>query len=422
MDILIKKAQIVDPHASLNGKQMDILISKGKIAQIGHNLQADKARVILAEGLHVSPGWLDLGVQTGDPGLEHRENLQTVTRAAAAGGFTAIACFPNTFPVTDSKSGIYYLQQNSRDLMVDCLPLGAVSDGCEGKDISELIDMYQAGAYAFTDGNKPIQHAGLMLRALMYVRAFDGLVINHPHDNTLAGNGQMHEGIISTSLGLRGIPSIAEEIMVQRDIELAAYSDSKVHISNISTADSVKKIKKAKADGLKITASVAAINLLLDDSALFEFDSNLKVLPPLRSSADLSALKKGLKEGTIDMITSNHVPLEEEVKKLEFPYAKFGAIGLETAFSVAWSALKGKFTLDELIQKLSIAPRKLLNLPAIKIEVGETANLSLFLPDVEWEVAEKDIFSRSGNTPFVGKKLQGRVLGIINGQKVEIGA
>lgn len=417
MDILIKKARIVDPNSSLNGKQTDIYISKGKIEKTGRNLDAGKAKVIDVKGLHVSPGWLDIGVQTGDPGLEHREDLNTVTKAATAGGFTAIACYPNTLPVMDSKSGIYYLQQNSRDLIVDCLPIGAVSEGCEGKDITEMIDMQRAGAYAFSDGKKSIQHAGLLLRALLYVKAFDGLVMNHPHDKTLAAGGQINEGEVSTSLGMRGIPAIAEDIIVQRDIELTAYADSRLHISNISTATAVEKIRKAKSLGVKITASVAAINLLLEDRALSDFDSNLKVLPPLRSQKDIVALKKGLKDGTIDFICSNHIPLEEEAKKLEFPYAEFGAIGLETAFSVAYTALKDDLSLEEIITKFSTNSRTILNLPSLKIEAEEPVNMTLFLPEQEWEVSGKNIFSRSRNTPFIGTKLHGRVLGIINGKK-----
>jgi dihydroorotase len=420
MDILIKKACIVDPNSKLNGKQTDIYISKGKIEQTGRNLEAGRAKVIDIKGLHVSPGWLDIGVQTGDPGLEHREDIKTVTKAAAAGGFTAIACYPNTLPVMDSKSGIFYLQQNSKGMVVDCLPIGAMSEGCEGKDITEMIDMQKAGACAFSDGKKSIQHAGLLLRALMYVKAFDGLVMNHPHDKTLAGNGQINEGQVSTMLGMRGIPSIAEDIIVQRDIELAAYAESRLHISNISTASAVTKIRKAKTLGIKVTASVAAINLLLDDTALSDFDSNLKVLPPLRSKEDITALKVGLKDGTIDFITSNHVPLEEEVKKLEFPYAEFGSIGLETAFSVAYTALKDELSLVEIIAKFSTAPRAILNVTSAKIEKEELANMTLFLPEMEWEVSATNIFSRSRNTPFIGTKLQGKVLGIINGKKSDL--
>ncbi len=417
MDLLIKNATIVDPGTSLNGKQKDVLISGGKIAQIGKDIASPKAKQISIEGLHISPGWLDVGVQTGDPGLEHREDLTTVTNAAAAGGFTGIACYPNTVPVTDSKSGILYLKQNSRDLAVDCYPIGALSEGCEGKDIAELFDMHQAGACAFSDGKRSVQHAGLMLRGLLYVKAFDGLVINHPHDKTLAANGQMHEGYVSTTLGLQGISGLTEEIMVQRDIELAEYAQSKVHIANISTALSVEKIKKAKAKGIQVTASVPALNLLFEDGVLSGFDSNFKVLPPLRSKNDIKALKKGLKDGTIDFITSNHVPLEEEAKKLEFPYATFGAIGLETAFAVANTALGETFSLEDLVEKLSIRPRKILGLPMVKIAEGTLANLSLFVPDTPWTVTKEDIRSRSENTPLIGQELKGKVIGIINGRK-----
>lgn len=417
MDLLIRNVTIVDPGTSLNGKRRDILISRGKIAQIGRKIDSSGAKEISLKGLHVSPGWLDIGVHTGDPGLEHREDLVTVTNAAAVGGYTGIACYPNTDPVSDTKSGILYLKQNSQGLPVDCFPIGALSEGCNGKDITELYDMSKAGALAFSDGNKSVQHAGLMLRGLLYVKAFDGLVINHPHDETLAANGQMHEGYVSTTLGLRGISALTEAIMVQRDIELAEYTQSKVHVDNISSAQSVEKIRKAKSSGIKVTASVPALNLLYDDSVMTEFDSNFKVLPPLRSRNDIEALKNGLKDGTIDTISSNHVPLEEEAKKLEFPYAEFGAIGLETAFGVAYTALKETLSLAEIVEKFSVNPRKILNLPQLKLEDGAIANLTLFVPGTNWTVKKEDFQSRSENTPMPGRELEARVIGIINGKK-----
>lgn len=420
MEMLIKKARVIDPGSELNGEIKDILIAEGKIQKIGENLDDKNVRIIDIEGMHVSPGWLDVGVQTGDPGLEHREDLRTVTKAAAAGGFTAVACYPNTNPVMDSKSGVYYLQQNSKGLKVECLPIGAVSEACEGKDITEMIDMHHAGALVFSDGKKSIQHAGLMLRALLYTKAFGGLVMNHPHNKTLSANGQMNEGTTSTMLGLRGIPAISEELMVQRDIELSAYADSQVHITNISTKGAVEKIRAAKAKGIKVSCSVAVINLLLDETALVKFDSNLKVSPPLRREEDVEALKEGLKDGTIDFISSNHVPLEEEVKKLEFAYAEFGAIGLETAFSVAYSALKDVLSLEELIAKFSLDSRRLMGLESISIKEGAIANLSLFIPETSWTVTDKDIHSRSKNSPYVGMELSGRVVGMINGENFEI--
>lgn len=418
MDMLIKKARIIDANSSFNGKQVDILISKGKIAQIAKIISQKVVQVIEQEDLYVSVGWMDVGVQTGDPGYEHREDLKSVTTAAAAGGYTSIACYPNTNPVMDSKSGVLYLQNNSRDLLVDCWPIAAVSEGCGGQDITEMMDMQQVGAIAFSDGKKAIQHAGLMKRALLYVKAFDGLIMNRSHDLSLSGEGQINEGSVSLSMGLSGIPRLAEKLMVQRDIELLDYTQSRLHISNISTADSVEVVRRAKAKGLQVTASVAAVNLLLDDSELIDFDTNFKVMPPLRSLQDIEALKEGLKDGTIDFISSHHVPLEEEVKKLEFPYAKFGAIGLETAFAIANTSLNGLFPLSDLIAKISTNPRKILNLPELSIEEGQEANLTLFLPNQKWKVSEKDLFSRSKNTPFIGRELIGKVVGIINGKKV----
>ncbi len=411
--ILLKNAMIVDPSSKLDGKKRDILIEKGKIKEIKTKITA-KATVIAVEGLHVSPGWLDIGAQIGEPGYEHREDLQSVWRAAAAGGFTGIACFPNTNPVIHSKSEVLYIKNNTQDSSVDFFPLAAASQKAEGKEITEMLDMHHAGAVGFTDGNASIQNSGLMMRALEYVKSFNGLILNQAHDHSVDLDGQMHEGMISTSLGMKGISNLSEELMVQRDLYLVAYTDSRLHISNISTAGAVELIRRAKKKGVAVTCSVAAINLLLDDRELTTFEANYKVFPPLRSVEDIKALKKGLEDGTIDHITSNHCPWETESKQLEFPYAEFGVIGLETSFAIAQTALQGKLSLSQLIDKLSIQPRKILGVELPVIAEGLTANLSLFLPNLAWTFEAKDIYSKSKNTPFVGSTFTGKVVGIIN--------
>lgn len=414
MNFLIRKATVIDPSSPYHGKVVDIFIEGDKITSIGSNLKRNADQLIEVEGAHVSPAWVDIGVQVCDPGYEHREDLHSVSLAAAAGGFTTIAAQPNTSPAVDGKTEVSYLKQYSKGKLVDILPIGAVTTKCQGKDITEMIDMHHAGAVAFSDGNQAIADNGMALRALEYVKAFDGIVINQPLDRTLAFEGQMHEGVVSTSLGMKGIPNLAEDLMVQRDIYLAQYADSRLHLANLSSQFAVEWVRQAKAKGLKVTCSVAALNLAYDDRALVEFDSNFKVLPPLRSSEDIEALKQGLKDGTIDLIGSNHVPLEEEAKKLEFPYADFGAIGLETSYALINTHLEGVLSQTELVEKLAINPRRIFNLEEVIVREGARANLSIFNPQESWTVQAKDIFSKSRNCPLLGQTLKGKVIGVIN--------
>lgn len=414
MNFLIRKATVIDPSSPYHGKVVDIFIEGDKITSIGSNLKRNADQLIDVEGAHVSPAWVDIGVQVCDPGYEHREDLRSVSLAAAAGGFTTIAAQPNTSPAVDGKTEVSYLKQYSKGKLVDILPIGAVTTKCQGKDITEMIDMHYAGAVAFSDGNQSIADNGMTLRALEYVKAFNGIVINQPLDRTLAFEGQMHEGVVSTSLGMKGIPNLAEDLMVQRDIYLAQYADSRLHLANLSSQFAVELVRQAKAKGLKVTSSVAALNLAYDDRALVEFDSNFKVLPPLRSSEDIEALKQGLKDGTIDLIGSNHVPLEEEAKKLEFPYADFGAIGLETSYALINTHLEGVLSQTELVEKLAINPRRIFNLEEVIVREGAKANLSIFNPQESWTVQAKDIFSKSRNCPLFGQTLKGKVIGVIN--------
>ena len=419
MNVLIRKATIIDKNSSYNGQKVDLLIENGQISKIGTDIIAEAQKVIEGEQLYLSIGWMDIGAQIGDPGFEHREDLHSATIAAAAGGYTSIVCYPNSNPVVDSKSGILYIKQNTSQSLVDFYPIGAISENCKGKDITEMIDMHRAGAVAFSDGKYPIQDNGLMMRALLYIKSFNGVIINQPQDKTIAHDGQANEGIVSTSLGIRGIPHMAEEIMLQRDIFLAEYTQSKLHVANISTANAVEMVRKAKQNGLQITASVAVMNLAYADTAIHGFDSNYKVLPPLRTQKDIATLKDGLKDGTIDIINSNHIPLEEEAKKLEFTYADFGVIGLETSFAVANMHLSACLSLEQLIEKLAIAPRELLGIDIPTIEEGKVANLTIFDPEQDWVYEEKNIKSKSKNSPFIGQKLKGKVLGVINNKQTQ---
>lgn len=414
MNLLIKNVQIVDSQSSYHRQTLDVFIENGIIKNIANDLQIENVEIFEAQGACVSPGWLDVGVQACDPGYEHQEDLQSVAAAAAAGGFTAIAVQPNTNPTLHSKSEILYIKKNTQHSIVDFYPIGAISENCEGKDITEMLDMQAAGAIAFSDGRKALQHNGLMLRALQYVQIFDGVIINRPSDKAIATDGQMHEGVVSTSLGLKGIPSLAEELMVERDLHLLEYSGSRLHIANISTASAVERIRKAKTKGLNVTASVPVLNLLYTDEAIAEFEVNFKVLPPLRLPEDRDALIAGLQDGTIDLINSNHTPIDEEGKNLEFPYADFGALGLQTAFAASWTALEGKIPMETLIEKLAIRPREIFGLPVPTIQINEFANLTIFNPTQKWTFQISDIRSKSKNTSFVGMELKGKVLAIIN--------
>jgi len=418
--LLIRNAIIVDPNSRHNGKERDILIRNGVIESIKVKITGTKVKEVDVKGACVSPGWLDVGIQSGDPGFEHREDLESVAAAAAAGGYTAVVCQPNTMPVMHSKTEVLYLKNRTKDNLVNFYPLGAVSQNCAGDDITEMNDMHQAGAVAFTDGKKSIQDSGLMKRALQYVKSFDGLIMNYPQDKSLAHKGQMHEGVSSTTLGMKGIPALAEELMTRRDISLAEYTDSNLHLSSVSTAGSIGLIKEARSNGINVTASVAALNLALDDAHLVGFDSNYKVLPPLREKNDIKALLKALKNGHIDFVTSNHNPHDEESKKLEFPLADFGVIGLETTYALLNTYLGKQCSQEEFVTWLSINARKILRLPVPSLEAGEQANLTIFDPNQQWTYSKDKILSKSHNSPFIGTTFTGKVLGVVNNGQVSM--
>jgi dihydroorotase len=422
MDVLLKNARLVQDNKI--SEPQDVLILKGVIAALGTALSApDGIPVQDLQNACVSPGWLDIGTQTADPGYEHREDLYSVAQAAAAGGYTALACFPNTQPAIHSKTELLYIQNKTRNAPIRFYPIGAVSQSCEGKDLAELFDMHAAGAIAFSDGGKAVQDAGLLLRALQYAQSFNGLIMNEPHHKTIAGGGQMHEGLASTMLGLKGIPALAEEMMVQRDLSLLEYAGGRLHIHLVSTAKSVAMIRAAKKAGMPVTASVAVANLCFTDEVLLgktpfgeengAFDANWKVQPPLRSKEDVEALLEGLKDGTIDVICSNHVPWDEEAKNLEYPYADFGMSTLETTFAFCRTFLRDTLSITTLVEKLCYGPRRVLGVPVEGIRVGARADLSIFDPDGEWVYAEKTVKSKSKNNPALNKTLKGKVLGIV---------
>lgn len=415
MNVLIKQAKIICPSSSFHHKTMDVLIENGNISQIKKSINAAGVKTIEEDGLMISIGWLDMQTNLCDPGFEHKEDLESGLKAASAGGFTGIAVMSGTNPPLHNKAQIEYLLNRSKNSLTDVYPVGTLSQNQEGKDLSEMYDMKLAGAVAFGDYKNPIKDAGLILRALQYTTNIGSFIITHCDDKSISHGGQMNEGETSTILGLKGIPALAEEIMLQRNISVLEYAGGKMHIPTISTKGSVELIKKAKSNGLQITCGVAAHNLLLDDTALVDFDTNFKVNPPLRNKKDVEALRKALENGIIDVVVSDHRPQDIECKDLEFDLADNGIIALQSAYASAITGLKGEY--EKLIEALSIAPRKVLGLEIPKIEEGEKANLTLFTVNGETKLTEKDIYSKSKNTPFLGKTLQGKVIGCINNNK-----
>lgn len=421
MKLLLKRLNILDKNSPWHQKQVSVFIENGTITKIGKSIRLTKnVKVVEFENATASIGWLDIGTQIGEPGYEHRETLQSAAAAAARGGFTELACFPNTSPTIHTKSEVQYIKNNTSNFLVDFHPIGAISKNCEGEELSEMVDLHHAGAIAFSDGMHSVQNNGMLMRALEYVRSFDGLIINHPHDEAIARNGMVHEGAISTSLGTPGIADMAESIQVERDLSLRNYTDSKLFIHNISSGDSVTKIRAAKSQGKKnIRSSVPYMNLIFNDNAIEHFDPNYKVLPPLREETDRLDLIDGLKDGTIDCITTNHKPIDAESKELNFARSSYGAIGLETCYAAINTELKKSITTKQLINIFAYRSRESLGMSIPKIDVGESANLTIFDPELEWTYHKKSVKSKSLNSPYLDHEFKGKVLAVVNNKKIQ---
>ncbi|HEY2720963.1 MAG TPA: dihydroorotase [Chitinophagaceae bacterium] len=416
MNILIKQVHIVDHTSSFNGQTSDIFIENGIIRQVGQNLPGKADREILVEGLHVSPGWMDVFANFGDPGYEFKETIETGALAAAAGGFTDVMIIPNTNPVIHNKASVEYIIQKSRSLPVNISPIGAITKNVDGRELAEMYDMQKSGAAAFGDGINSVQSSGLLLKALQYVKAFDGIVIQLPDDKGINPQGVMNEGIVSTQLGLPGKPAMAEELVIARDIKLVRYAESRIHFTGVSTAKSIEYIQRGRQNA-SVTCSVTPYHLFFCDDDLRDYDTNLKVNPPLRTKADRDALRKSVLNGEVDCIATHHLPHEYDSKIVEFEYAKYGMIGLETAYAVLNSCLDG-IAQQKLIELVSHNPRKIFRKEIAGIREGEKANLTLFNPKQKWTVKENDIQSRSKNSPFIGKELTGKVIGVITKEQL----
>ena len=410
MKTIIRNATIIDTKSPFHNKTVDILIADGCILKIENKIaNPDNYQEIQLDNLHVSPGWFDSSVSLGEPGFEDRETIENGLKVAAKSGFTGIALQPNSYPIIDNQSQVHFVKSKGQSAATELFPIGALTKESEGKDMAELFDMKNAGAIAFGDYNRSLENANLLKIALQYTQDFDGLVIAFSQDEKIKGNGVANEGVISTRLGLKGIPNLAEELQVTRNLFLLEYTGGKLHIPTISTAKSVALIQEAKAKGLNASCSVSVQNLVLTDVKLEEFDTRYKVSPPLRTEADRLALIEGVKNGTIDMITSDHNPIDIEHKKMDFDTAKSGTIGLESAFGALLTVL----TVATVIDKLTAA-RSIFGLDIPSITEGAKANISLFNPEGKSIFTTENILSKSKNSAFIGSEIKGKVYGIIN--------
>ena len=415
MKILLKNATIIDPKGAFHLQEVDVYIQEGKIDSIGTNLAREADITVKKDNLHLSMGWFDSSVCFGEPGFEERETLSNGLRTAALSGFTAIALEPETQPTIDSQSAVVQLKNYRSNHPTDIHPIAAFTKGQAGELMTELYDLQNNGAIAFGDFLRPIKNPELLKTALLYAQRFNAIILSSPQENCIGGNGVAHEGNSSTQLGLSGIPSLNETLQITRDLHILAYTGGRLHIPFVSTAEGVELIRSAKKKGLKVSCSVALANLCYTEEALFGFDTRFKVFPPLRTETDRAALKEGLLDGTIDMVSSHHQPLNKELKQVEFEHATAGTVGLEAAFCL----LNTLFPTQKVIQFLTKG-RTTFGLKTTKIEEGQPANLSLFTPNGAGKFTAKDLHSTSQNCAFIGHNTQGKVYGSINGGKIAL--
>lgn len=415
MNIVLRQVTIIDPNSPFHQQKKDIFILDGLISQIASSIDINDIKEISIPGLYVSPGWVDIFSNFCDPGFEFKETLETGALAAASGGYTDVFVIPNTSPTVHNKASVEYICQKGNLLAVNIHPIGAISRNTEGKELAEMYDMSASGAVAFSDGTNSLQSSGILLKALQYVKAINKTIIQVPDDKSISAIGLMNESIISNRLGLLGKPAIAEEIMIGRDIELTKYAGSSIHFCGVSTGKSVEIIRKAKNEGISVTCSVTPQHLFFTDEDLLDYDSNLKLTPPLRSHEDRQALIEGLADGTIDCIASHHFPQDVDHKLVEFENAQDGSISLETSFSVVKTTFPD-WSLDKFVRIFATNPRNIFGLPERSIQVNQFASLTLFLPEAKWKVNK--FKSKCFNSPFIGKELTGKPIGIINKDKL----
>lgn len=422
-NLLLQSGRLIDP-VSGRDEVLDIYLINGRIEKLGPHISVPAtAQIVDLRGKIVAPGFFDMHVHLREPGYEYKETILSGCTAAAQGGFTGVACMPNTNPAIDDESVIKFIQQKAKvalNGLVDVYAVGAVTVGRKGEHLAPLAELAAAGAVAFTDDGDPVHDAEIMRRALEYARMFNKPIIQHAQDLPLTKGGVMNEGFMSTTLGLPGMPAIAEDIVVARDIALVEYTGAQYHVAHMSTAGCIELVREAKRKRLNVTCEVTPHHFTLTDEAVRSYDTNTKMNPPLRTSDDVEALKEGLRDGTIDVIATDHAPHSFDDKQVEFQCAPFGIVGLETAIGLAFSELfaKGILSLYQLVEKFSSNPRRILHLPPIVIREGEMANFTIIDPQLEWKVNIQQFKSKSKNSPFHGRTLTGKAIGVINNGSV----
>jgi dihydroorotase len=420
MKIILKQVTVLNPEQKLNQKN-DLLIEDGVIKKIGGLKSEDfkSAEVFEFENKYCVPGFFDMHVHLREPGREDEETVETGSNAAAAGGFTGVACMPNTNPDIDSAEIVRFIKEKAKDHLVDVYPVAAATLSRKGEALSPMYELFEAGAVAFSDDGNAIKNAGVLRNVLEYSKNFGTPVIEHCEDESMAG-GVMNEGLTSTILGLEGIPNVAEDLIVMRDIMLAEFIGGKIHIAHISSKNAVELVRQAKKRGIKITAEVAPHHFTLTDDSIKSYDTNYKMNPPLRTRADVDAMIEGLKDGTIDCIASDHAPHAIEEKEMEFIYAPNGILGLETQLGLVISELihRKHITVSQAVEKMAINPRKILNIPVPQIMEGEIANLTIFDPDLIWTVDVSKFKSKAKNSPFDKRLMTGKSIAVINNKKM----
>ncbi len=419
MNLLIKGGRVIDPSQGIDDT-LDVLVAEGKIKEVGKGLKAAGTETVDAKGMLVVPGLIDMHVHLRDPGLEYKEDIASGTRAAAAGGFTSIACMPNCKPVNDNKTVTAYILDKARkEGVVNVFPIGAITQGSKGEAMAEMGELKEAGCVAVSDDGHPVANAELMRRSLEYARGMGIMVISHAEEKALVGEGVMNEGFTSTELGLKGIPRVAEDIATARDVFLAEYTASPVHIAHVSTEGSVRIVREAKARGVKVTCETAPHYFSLTDDAVRGYNTNAKMNPPLREAGDVAAVKIGLADGTIDAIATDHAPHHLDEKESEFNLALNGIIGLETSLSLSLKLVEeGVLDLGTLVGKMSCSPAKILGIERGTLNAGAAADITVIDPDREWVVTEEGLASKSKNSPWLGEKMKGCAAYTIVGGKI----
>lgn len=413
MSILLKNSLIFDPKSPYHNSVQNVFLEDGFIRSIGNHSSNAKEEYDLG-GKLLTSGLVDMNANFCEPGDEHKEDIESGSKCAIYGGFTDVCLMPNTDPVIETKSDVEFIR--SKNHGVELYPIAAIGESAEDGNLTELLELREAGAVAFSNGSRSISNSELLIKALQYVAKFDGLILSKPSSSFLSSNFQMHEGVVSTGLGLKGEPGISEKIHINQQLDILRYVGGRLHFSMISSSEGVRLIKAAKKEGLNVTCDVGVNYLMFNDEDLEDFDTNFKVSPPFRSEKDRRALIKGLKDGTIDVIVSGHEPQDQESKLLEFDLAEFGAIGLQTVFGVL-NLLDGEIEMGLLLEKLTHGPREILGMEQVVVNEGMPAKLSVFDPDRRWVMDGSTNFSKSRNSPFWGKELKGVCLGVINGQK-----